>query len=112
MSVTYEEMNQARRDFEDARIEFARKYHDFLSTCIENAGFKNKLVQLKGTDIRGVFKVDSESSTRQPWAIKFFPLTKSGDVSMRSKHLSRLYSWKEDTLTEQLLNIAEVVGEA
>lgn len=112
MSVTYEEMNQARRDFEDARIEFSKKYYDFLSTCIENAGFKNKLVQLKETDIRGVFKVDSESSTRQPWAIKFFPLTKNGDVSMKSKYLHNFCSWHENTLTEQLLNLAEVVGEA
>lgn len=111
MPVTYEEMNQARRDFEDAKKEFNRKYYDFLSTCIEDAEFKNKLVQLKETDIRGVFKVDFESSIRQPWLIKFFPLTKSGDVSMRSKYLRGLCSWREDTLTEQLLNLAEVVGE-
>lgn len=112
MSVTYEEMNKARSDFEEARREYNHKYYDFLRGCIENAGFTNKLVQLKGSTIRGVFKVDSDSSLRQPWAIKFFPLTKSGDVSMRSRFLPGFYSWKEDTLTEQLLNLAEVVGEA
>ena len=110
--ITYEEMNKARSDFEDARRDYNLKYHDFLKGCIERAGFTNKLVQLKDSTIQGVFKVDNESSTRQPYAIKFFPLTKNGDVSMRSKYLPRFYSWHEDTLTEQLLNIAEVVGEA
>ena len=108
--ITYDEMNTARRTFEDARIEYCHKYHDFLKGCVEKAGFTNKLVQLKDSTIRGVFKVCSDSSL-QPWAIKFFPLTKNGDVSMRSKYLPRFYSWKEDTLTEQLLNLAEVVGE-
>ena len=111
MSVTYEEMNQARRDFEDARKEFNLKYLDFLKGCIENAGFTNKLVQLKDSTIRGVFRVDSYSSTYQPWEIKFYPLTKSGEVSMKSKFLHNFYSWKEDELTEQMLKIADVVGE-
>ena len=110
--ITYDEMNKARSDFEDARREYNSKYYDFLKGCIKKAGFTNKLVQLKDSNIRGVFKVDSDSSLRQPWAIKFFPLTKNGDVSMRSKYLPRFYSWKEDTLTEQLISLAEVVGEA
>lgn len=110
--ITYEEMNKARSDFEDARREFNLKYLDFLKGCIENAGFTNKLVQLKDSTIRGIFKVDSDSSLRRPFTIKFFPLTKNGDVSMRSKYLPRFYSWEEDTLTEQLISLAEVVGEA
>ena len=110
--ITYDEMNTARADFEDARITFTQKYHDFLKGCLENAGVLNKIVQLKGSTIRGQFKIASDISSRQPWEIKFYPLTKNGEVSLRSKYLTRFYPWKEDTLTEQLINLAEVVGEA
>lgn len=110
MSVTYEEMNDARGEFQEARTKFSLKYHDFLTTAIENAGFLNKIVQIKDTGVRGQFKVSSNISTRQPWEIKFHPLTKSGEVSMKSKYLHNFYSWKEDELTEQMLKIAEVVS--
>ena len=109
--ITYEEMIDARSDFEGARMTFYQKYHDFLKGCIEKAGFTNKLVQLKDSTIRGQFKIAQNISTRQPWEIKFYPLTKNGEVSMRSKYLPRFYSWQENTLTEQLISLAEVVVE-
>lgn len=112
MPVTYKEMNQARDEFSTARQEFNRKYYDFLKTALEEAGFLNKLVRIKDKDLTGQFKISDSPSSRQPWEIKFYPLTKSGEVSMKSKYLNNFNSWKENELVEQMLKIAEVVGEA
>lgn len=111
MTVTYEEMNQARDDFQKARHRFSIKYHDFLTTVLQEAGVYNKLVKIKDIDLIGQFKIDSDICDRVPWSIKFYPLTKSGKISMKSKYLHNFYSWKEDSFVEQLKNIAEVVGD-
>ena len=112
MSVTYEEMNQARDAFSKARQEFSSKYYDFLRTALEEAGVHNKLVQIKDTKLVGVFKISESISSRQPWEIKFYPMTKNGTVSMKSKYLNNFCSWYENTIVKQLQEIAEVVGEA
>ena len=111
MPVTYEEMNQARDVFRGARQEFSLKYHDFLTTVLKEAGVHKKLVKIKDKDLIGTFMVDTDHYDRAPWSIKFYPLTKSGEISLRSKYLNNFYSWKEDSFVEQLKNIAEVVGD-
>lgn len=110
-TVTFEEMIQAREELGVARQNFSLKYHAFLVTVLNKAGFLNKLVQIKGSDLRGQFRITTTMSSRYPWEIKFHPLTKSGEVSMKSKYLTNFYNWNENTLTEQLLKIAEVVGD-
>lgn len=113
MSVTYEEMNQARDTFVTARQEFSIKYYDFLTTVLKEAGVCDKLVKIKGErDLIGQFKISSDPYDRRPWEIKFYPITLSGKVSLKSKYLLDFRSWNEDSLVEQLQKIAEVVGEA
>lgn len=111
MQVTFEEMNQARDKYRVARQEFSLQYLRYLTTVLENAEVLDKLVKIKGKDLTGQFKVADTNSSSQPWEIKFYPLTKNGEISLRSKYLNGFYSWKEDTLVEQLKNIAEVVGD-
>ena len=110
--TTYEEMEASRNSYNEALYSFGRNYHDFLSTILEEVGFRNKLVQLKDSNIKGQFKVDSTPYTRQPWEIKFHPCKKSdGSISLKSKYLNKFRSWDEKTLAEQLKDLAEVVGD-
>lgn len=111
MQVTYEEMNLARENYATARQEFSLQYLRFLTTVLEKAGVLDKLVKIKGKDLTGQFKVADTNASRQPWEIRFYPLTKNGEISLRSKYLNGFYSWKEDTLVEQLKNICEMVGD-
>ena len=110
--TTYEEMKASRESYNEALISFGRTYHDFLSTILEEVGFRNKLVQLKDSKIKGQFKTASTPYTRQPWEIKFYPCKKSdGSISLNSKYLNNFRSWDEQTLAEQLRDLAEVVGD-
>lgn len=109
--VTYEQVTEARQKFKDSRIEYQRKYREFLDSVLEEAGFKNKLVYVHSLEMKGQFLVCDESSDLRPWEIKFHPLTRSGEVSMKSRYVRDFCSWNEDTLVEQLLKVAEVVGD-
>ena len=111
--TTYEEMDKSRNIYNDAFRDYTKTYFNFLSTVLEEVGFRNKLVQLKDKNIKGQFKVEYSSyPTRQPCEIKFFPCRKSdGQISEKSKYISNFRPWDESTLAEQLREIAEVVGD-
>lgn len=109
--VTYEDMNKSRTSFQEARSEYTKVYFNYLSTILEEVGFRNKLVRLKDGTM-GQFKVDYESYSTRPSTIKFFPMRKSNEgISLRAKILSNFYPWNEQTLAQQLKDIAEVVGD-
>lgn len=110
-TVTYEEINIARDNFSKAQAEFNSHYYYFLCTVLQEAGVYNKLVRIKSSNVLGQFQVAEEPSVRRPFEINFFPLTKDGRVSLRSKYLRDFYRWKEDSLVQQLKEIAEVVGD-
>lgn len=110
--TTYEDMNASRSSYQEARITYQRTYFNFLSTILEELGFRNKLVQLKESGLRGQFQVSETPYLTQPWEIKFYPCKKSdGDISMKSKYLVKFRPWDEKTLLEQLKGLAEVVGD-
>ena len=110
--TTYEEMDKSRATYQKAYREYKKTYFNFLSTVLEEAGFLNKLVELKDSDIRGQFKVDDNPYTTQPYEIKFFPCRKSdGQISLKSKYIGKIRPWQENTLVQQLKDVAEVVGD-
>ena len=110
--TTREEMEKTRKEYQEARVEYGKAYFNFLSTILSESGMYNKLVQLKGSGEKGQFKVDVESYSARPWTIKFFPMRKTYEgISMRAKILHNFYPWNEDTLVQQLKDIAEVVGD-
>ena len=108
--MTYSEMNKEREVFRIAMVKYNQAYHDFLTAILKESGFYNKTVRIKDTDLVGQFKVSDACTYRQPWELKFHPLTKDGLISQRSKPVRGFYSWKEDTLVEQLHKVAELVG--
>ena len=110
-TVTYEEMNQARDNFSKAQMEFKSQYHNFLYTALKETGFCDKLVRVKSNGLLGQFQVVESPYVSRPFEINFYPLTKEGRVSLRSKYLNNFYRWKEDTLVQQLEEICEVVGD-
>ena len=110
--TTYEEMDKSRTTYQESYRQYKKSYFNFLNTVLEETGFRDKLVQLKDTNIRGQFRVDDNPYTSQPYEIKFFPCRKSdGQISLKSKYLNNIRPWDEKTLVEQLKNIAEVVGD-
>ena len=112
ITVTYEEMKEARNEFNDVRMKYASIHHNYLNTILEEAGVHNKLVQLTdGT--RGQFQVCIEPYfTERPWTIRFFPVRKSdGLISRKSKYVSGFYPWEETNIVSQLKNLCEVVGD-
>lgn len=109
--TTYDDMNKARSAFQEARSEFSKVYYNYLSTILEEAGFRNKLARLKKDGTLGQFKIASDPYTDRPWSIQFYPCRKSdGQISLKTKYVG-LYSWHEGELVQQLENIAEVVGD-
>lgn len=110
--VTYEDMNKSRTTFQEARESFRITYYHFLSTILTEVGFNNKLVRLKRCGTLGQFQVYEDQYSARPWVIKFFPCKKSdGHISMKSKYLHDFTPWNEQTLAQQLKDIAEVVGD-
>ena len=111
MLVTYEDMKKAREDFTYARCEFKSKYYNFLLTILQESGFYKKLVKIKNRDLIGEFHLGETPYERMPWEIKFYPVTKSGSISMKCKYVS-LNSFDESTLLENLKEVVEeVVGD-
>ena len=110
--TTYEEMVASRKSYNEAFDSFGKSYFSFLHTILEEVGFTDKLVKLKSSNVKGQFKIDSTPYSRQPWEIKFHPVRHSdGSISIKSKYLNEFRSWDEKTLSEQLKDIAEVVGD-
>lgn len=111
--VTYEEMNEARSVYTDARSKYVYTHHNFLTTILKEAGVYKKLVEIKGSRLRGEFQVSCEAyDTTRPWTIKFFPVRKTYEgISMKSKNIPNFYPWQENTLVQQLKDICEVVGD-
>lgn len=110
--TTYEDMIRARDEFTKSKNAFGEMYYKYLISVLEQAGFNNKLVRVKDSNLMGQFSVEGDSyHYGRPFAIKFFPVTLKGTISLRSKYLNNLCMWKEDTLVEQLQTIAEVVGD-
>lgn len=109
--VTYEEMSKAREEYNEARSAFKQKYFEFLTSVLREAGVFHKLVKIKGRDLVGQFQVSEDPYDRTPWSIKFYPLTKNGEISLRSKYIN-FYSWNENILVENLKKVVEeVVGD-
>ena len=113
MSITArEEMLRSRLEFEEARSHYNQVYYEFLSNILVEAGVANKLVELKGSLLRGQFKVSDEPYLPRPWTIKFFPIRKTYEgISMKSKQIPNFYPWNEETLVQQLQSICVVVGD-
>ena len=115
MSYTFisrEDMEDARSKYQEARTKYSHAYFNFLTTVLDDAGVLNKLVKLKGSDLKGQFKVSDEPYLPRPWTIKFFPVRKTYEgISMKSKNIPNFYPWNEDTLVQQLKDICEVVGD-
>ena len=111
--ITYEDMIKSRTAFQEARESFRITHYHFLSTILDEVGFSHKLVRLKQDGTLGQFQVYEETySAIRPWTIKFFPCRKSdGQISMKSKYLRDFSPWNEQTLAQQLKDIAEVVGD-
>ena len=110
--VSREEMEQVRVSYNEAWKKYCNTHFNFLTTILKEAGFYNKLVKLKDSELRGQFKVSTEPYGNIPWTIKFFPeRTTYKGISSKSKNVRNFYPWQEDTLVEQLKEIAEVVGD-
>lgn len=111
-AVTFEEMNQARDNYNKAWSEYKLKSFQFLSTVLIEAGVFHKLVKLKGQNLVGQFQVAEDPYTPRPWTIKFFPMKKTcEEISTRAKILANFFPWQESNLVQQLKEICEVVGD-
>ena len=110
--VSYEEMEQSKLAYQEAWIKYNHTYFNFLTTVLKEAGVYKKLVNVKKFDLQGQFKVTDNPYTSQPWRIAFFPVKKvNGGISSKTKYLGNFNSWRDDTLVQQLKDIAEVVGD-
>lgn len=114
-SRAYADMVVSRNNFKTAQSQYRLDYHAFLQGILSRCGVLNKIVLIRnrGNDLMGEFRVEEDCCSSKPYVIKFHPLTKSGEVSSRSKYLSDFYPWEEHTLEEQIRNlVVEVVRDA
>ena len=109
--TTYEKVVEAKEAYNKARTEYHNVYYNYLRTVLLDIGFHNKLVRLNGTNILGRFMIDTSPSNYRPYELKFYPLTKKGTISEKSKYLPNFRPWNELSLREQLCYLAEVVGD-
>lgn len=111
--VSYEELEEAKRNHIEARKEFFQKHENFLITCLCNAGFANKKVRVKQTGVVGVLRVENSSfgSYSYPYEIKFYPLKKNGETRMYSMCVAQFNPFREQEIHQQLLNAFELVGD-
>ena len=113
--VSYREMMETRERTNRALQENNRKYKNFLITCLCEAGFENsKKVRIKTTGAVGVLEVEDKQylygGFPRPYEIKFYPETKSGEISKKSRYIP-LSQYREEDLVKQLTNLFELVGD-
>lgn len=114
-SKAYEEMIASRNNFKASQSQYRLDYHSFLQGILSRCDVLNKvvLIRTRDSDLVGEFRVEEDCCSSKPYVIKFHPLTKSGEVSLRSRYLSDFHPWEELTLEEQIRDlVVEVVRDA
>ena len=110
--TTIEEVEEARQKKINAEKDFHIKYKNYLWTCLCDVDMANTKVRLKNTDIVGVLRVEKDvGSLTYPYDIKFFPLKKNGEVSLKSKYVPRLFIIQDRYKREVLRELFEIVGD-
>ena len=111
-TVTYAEVEEAEHKKKKASVDYAYKLIDYLSTCLQNAGFLNVRVRVKETGVVGVLRVEeNHGSTLYPYEIKFYPAKKDGNISLNSRSVSKFWGWHLKNMPEMLRDLFEVVGD-
>ena len=105
--TSYEEMMEARNEAEESAKKYKQAYKNYLITCLCKAGFADKKVKRKRTGVIGFLKV-AECSFFHAHEIKFYPLTKDGNISKVAKYHGYYH---EDRLVEELVANFELVGD-
>lgn len=110
--TTYEDVLRAQVERDEALKRYSDKCEKYLISCLRNAGLDNVLVISKSTKCVGVLRVEKCSSSVYPYEVKFYPITKSGNISMKSKGVPRFYGFSYRNMQTNLIEcFAKVVGD-
>lgn len=110
--TTFEEVEEAKIKRENSVKDFRSKYENYLMTCLCNAGLAHNKVRVKKNGDIGVLRVEeNRGSISYPYEIKFYPLKKDGEVSLKSRYVSEFWGWKIKSLVEELQKTFEPVGD-
>lgn len=109
----YKELEKLKTKFEEARKEFTSEAFEYLEACLSDVGYANSIVNYKRENVKGVIRVVSnpyDYQVTKPYVYKFYPLKKSGEVSVNSLSISKLWV-SYDLIPEMLSETFELVGD-
>ena len=111
--TSYEEMIEAKQKAEEAKKQFHWRHKDYLITCLCNVGFAKSKVRVKKTGDIGVLVVEEKGYlSTHPYEIKFYPFTKSGDLSKKSRYVAQFNQMHEKDIIRELQNCFEKVEDS
>lgn len=112
--TTLEEVLEAKLNRENAIKDYRIKVKNYLITCLCDTKFSNVRVRVKKTgDVGELRVVENYGSalTLYPYELKFFPVKKDGNISLKSKNVPNLYGWHLTKTDKMLQDIFEIVGD-
>ena len=109
--TSYEDLEIAKTAKEAADKYFHNTYKNYLITCLCNAGLAKKKVRVIKTGDVGVLEIEKGSYYNDVYEIKFYPIRKDGGVSLKSKYVNGLSTWKVENYPTLLPTLFEIVGD-
>lgn len=110
--TTLEEVLEAKLNRENAIKDYRIKVKNYLITCLCDTKFSNVRVRVKKTgDVGELRVVENRDSPIYPYEVKFFPVKKDGNISLKSKYIPNLYGWHLTKTDKMLQDIFEIVGD-
>ena len=110
--VSFEELKLAHDMRDKCILDFNCKYRNYLLTCLCNAGFSNVKVRAKKENITGFIEVTlNNGSSYYPYKLRFYPVKKNGEKSLKHTYIAGLLPFYGEDLTEKLLSLFELAGE-
>lgn len=114
--VSEQELREAKDKMDVGLRNFNNLYEGYLTTCICNAGFADKLVRNKKTGAVGKLSIEYKGFSHleypYPSEIKFYPLKKNGEASRKAQYVYLSPYSTRCSLTEQLLKNFEIAGDS
>lgn len=109
--TTFEELEKYEQEREEAIVDYHFKYIDYLRSCLRITGLTSK-VRVKETKDVGVLRIEeNRGSIAFPFEIKFYPIKKNGEVSLKSRYVNKFLSWRIKELVSELQKAFEPVGD-
>ena len=107
--VSFEELEQAKKDRDMVIAEYGLKHKNYLLTCLSESGLDNARVRVKKTGVNGRLIVkENHGSLLYPYEIKFYPIKKDGSVSLIPKFVPNFYGWSSKTMRKMLNEVFEI----